>query len=132
MVLSITPLTAWSTCSHISEKGVARAFAAIAALALLGALDIAQHLAHGEGFGGTGEQIAAFGAAPRFHKAALFEACQDQFQELLGNLLTLGDVGDTNGLTGPAGCQIEYSLERVFTFDGVVHRGWRAQSPIYH
>src|ERR1017187_6260584 len=102
------------------------AFAAVPALALLRALDVAQHLAHGGGFGGPGEQIAAFGAAARFHESTLFEAGQNQFQKLLRDLLALRDIGDPNRFTGPPGRQVEDGLQRVFTFDGIVHWGWRA------
>src|ERR1035437_1432289 len=114
------------------REGRRLAFAAVPALALLRALYVAQYLADGERFGGPGEQIAAFGAAARFHEATLFEAGQNQFQKLLWNLLALRDIGNANRFTGPPGGQIEDGLERVFTFDGIVHRGWMAESRVSH
>ena len=69
-----------------------------AAFALLRAFDEAQHFAHRDRIGGARQQIAAFGAAARFHEAALLQAGQNQFQKFLGNLLAARDVGDSDRL----------------------------------
>src|SRR5579871_436468 len=62
--------------------------------------DKSQHLSHGERVGVPGQQIAPVGAATGFDKSALFEAGEDEFEKLLGNGLTLGDIGDFDRLTG--------------------------------
>src|ERR1017187_1601620 len=103
------------------REGRGLAFTAVPALAQLRALYVAQHLAYGERLGGPGEQIAALGTAARFHESTLFQAGQDQFQKLLRYLLALRDIGDPNRLTSPPGRQVEDGLQRVFTFDGIVH-----------
>ncbi len=53
-------------------------------------------------FGTPGEQISAFGATARFDEPALFQAGQNQLQELLRNLLPAGNIGNLYGFA--SGC----------------------------
>src|SRR4051794_36455126 len=59
----------------------------LAALApsVLGPLDVTKHLADADGFGRSRQEVAALSSAARFHKTALFQAGQDEFEELLRN-----------------------------------------------
>ena len=82
--------------------------------------DEAQHLAHRERFRRARQQVAAFGAAPRFDEAALLQAGQDQLQKFLRDLLPPRDVGDLDRLARLLQRQIEDRLQRVFTFHGDV------------
>src|SRR5215471_3464891 len=113
---------------HVAEGRVG--FPPGACFALVRAFDEAQDFADGQGFRGACQQIAALSAAPRFDKAGLLEAGQDQFEELLRNLLTARDVGDADRFTLSLRRQIEYCLERVLTFDGYMHLGWGDESPV--
>src|ERR1019366_927938 len=72
------------------------------------------------------QHVPAFRAAPRFHKAALLQAGQDQLQKLLRNLLPAGDLSDLHGLNSCVCSKIENRLQRVFTLDRNVH--WRITS----
>ena len=78
--------------------------------------DEAQHFAHGDGSGRPRQQVAAFGAAARFHKPALLQAGQDQLQELLRDLLPPRDIGDLHRLARRLRRQIEDGLQSVFAF----------------
>ena len=60
--------------------------------------DETEHLADGDRFRRPRQQVSAFRAAARFHEAALLQAGQNQFQELLRNLLPPRDFGDLDRL----------------------------------
>ena len=70
-----------------------------AGLAILAAFEEPEHLAHADLVGRACQQIPTFGAAPRFHKTALFQTGQDQLEEFLRDLLPGGDLGYFYGLT---------------------------------
>src|SRR5579864_3775861 len=71
----------------------------------------------------TSQQISTLGAASRLHEATLFQTCQDQLQEFLGNLLPPRDIGDLDGLPRFLYGKIEHRVERILTLDRDVH--WR-------
>ena len=88
--------TAWSTRSHMTPNGESTDFR-LDGFAILWAFDKAQHLADRDLLGGPRQQVSAFGAAPRFHEGALFQAGQNEFQELLRDFLPPGDSAILTG-----------------------------------
>src|ERR1700676_5377297 len=101
---------------QLGEGGIRLALGA--GFSVLAAFKEPEHLAHANLAGRARQQIPAFAAAPRFHKAALFQTGQNQLQELLWDLLTARDLGNLNGLTRWLGAKVEDSLQGVFTFHG--------------
>ena len=70
---------------------------------------------------GFGQQISAFGSAPRFDESALFQTGEDQFEKFLRDLLPASDVCDLDRLPWPLKGQIEQRVEGIFTFHRDVH-----------
>jgi len=87
-----------------------------------GLLDVSQNLADGDLVGRTGQPVATFGAAARFHKSTLLEARQYQLEEFLRNFLTPGDLGDLHRLALWLDRQIEDGVQGVLGFDRDIHR----------
>src|ERR1035441_9886051 len=87
-------------------------------------------LAHCDGIGWPRQQVAALGAAPRFHKAALFQPRENQLQKFLWNSLPAGDVGNAHRLARAPRRQIENRLQGVFSFNGNVHVACERPSPL--
>src|ERR1017187_8935627 len=96
-------------------------FAAGTRSALVRPLHETSHLAHRDGIGGPRQQVAALGAAPRFHKATLLQPGENQLQKFLRNSLAAGDVGNTHRLAGAVRRPIENRLPGAFSFHGNVH-----------
>ena len=99
---SSTLSMAWSTRSQRSVNGESR-WRRRRDRFFLPAFDKTQDFADGDGFRRARQQVAAFGAAARFDKAALLQAGQNQFQKLLRNLLPAGDLGDLHRLAAGIG-----------------------------
>src|SRR5712671_3998217 len=104
---------------QLLESGIGSALGA--GFPILSAFEKTVHLADRDGAGGPREHVSAFRASPRFHKTALLEAGQDQFQKLLRDVLPAGDFGDLDRLAGWLGGKIEDRLQGIFTLYGNIH-----------
>src|SRR5712692_4687666 len=104
---------------QLLESGIGPAFGA--GFPILTAFEKPVHLADRNGAGGPREHVSAFRASPRFHKTALLEARQDQFQKLLRDVLPAGDFGDLDRLAGWLRGKVEDRLQGIFTLYGNVH-----------
>jgi hypothetical protein len=93
---------------HVAERRVDLAPRAL--LTLLRSLDISQDFSHRDRSRFARQQVAAFRAAPRLHKTALFKPRQNQFQELLRNRLAPGDIADAHRFSRTLRGQVENCL----------------------
>src|SRR5438445_13788745 len=89
--------------------------------AVLAAFKKAMNFPTGDLGGRARQQISAFGASPRLDESTLLQAGQDQLQKLLRDLLSPGDIGDLDGLTGRLSAEIKDRLQGVLTLYGNLH-----------
>ena len=65
----------------------------------------------------TREEIAAIRAATRLYEAGLFQTGEDEFEKLLRNGLTAGNLGDFDRLLRRLACEVEDGSQCIFTFN---------------
>src|SRR5258708_3370970 len=113
---------------QILESGIGPAFRA--GFPILAAFEKPVNLADRDGAGGPRQHISAFRSPPRFHKTALLQAGQDQFQKLLRDVLPAGDFGDLDRLAWWLRGKVEDRLQGIFTLYRNVHSAGKSISCI--